>query len=360
MKRDILLKDFKPRTALVLEDNTPKFAKFPVIDSHNHLGEFGQSISKFHGHKWYSPKEIVDRMDQLNIVTIINLDGGWGDELKNNLDLYKSNYPERFAVFCWVDWEKIDQPNFAENWVKKLTDAVASGAQGLKVFKKLGLEYRDKKGSLILPDDPRLDPIWEAAGHLKIPVLIHSADPIAFFWPLDEFNERLEELKDHPDWHFFGKDYPSFNSLIESQLKVIARHKNTTFISAHILSNSENLRYVAEVLNQFPNLYVDIGERIGEIGRQPYTSHWFFTKYADRILFGTDIPMDPRTYQIYFRCLETQDEYFDYGRNQGRYKIYGLNLSDSALKKIYFSTASKIIPGIADNLKSYLKLKGGI
>ena len=177
-------------------------------------------------------------------------------------------------------------------------------------------------------------------------MLIDSADPVAFFWPLDGFNERWDELHNHPEWHVYGGDYPSFMDLIEHQLNMVARHPETTFISVHVLSYSENLRYVAKALDRFPNLYVDIGERIGELGRQPYTARWFLTQYAGRVVFGTDIHPDKATYQIYFRCLETADEYFDYGRNQGRYRIYGLNLPDDVLRSLYFEAACKLIPGL--------------
>jgi predicted TIM-barrel fold metal-dependent hydrolase len=340
MPDSLLLRDFKPRPALVTEDHTPARARFPVIDVHNHLGSVKSG-----------PPELLALMDELNIHCIVNLDGGWGDRLANALERYRHPYPERFCVFAWLDWTKVDQPDFGEKAAKQLAASVAAGAQGLKVFKKLGLAYRDRAGALIMPDDPRLDPIWAMAGELEIPVLIHTADPVAFFWPLDEYNERWEELHAHPDWHFYGDDYPpgalimpAFIELIESQLRLVERHPNTTFISAHVLSFAENLRYVAQALDKYPNLYVDIGARIGELGRQPYTSRWFLTEYADRVLFGTDIVPNKETYQIYFRCLETADEYFDYGGNQGRYRIYGLDLPDEVLRKVYYENACRLIP----------------
>jgi predicted TIM-barrel fold metal-dependent hydrolase len=169
---------------------------------------------------------------------------------------------------------------------------------------------------------------------------------VAFFWPLDQYNERWDELNEHPDWHFYSKDYPPFIEPIEAQLRVVGRHSNTTFVSAHVMSYAENLGYVAEALEKYSNLYVDIGERIGELGRQPNSASRFITKYADRVLFGTDIPPDKQTYQIYFRCLETEDDYFDYGRAQGRFQIYGLNLPDDVLKKVYSENACRLIAGL--------------
>ena len=335
MSGDLLLRDFRPRTALVTEDNTPARPRFPVVDAHNHLRHMTGDLS-----------EMIALMDELGVHCIVDLDGGWGEQLDQHLERYKQPYPDRFCVFAWVDWTQVDEPDFGEKWAKQLATLVAAGAQGLKVFKRLGLGYRDRSGQLIAPDDPRLDPVWAMAGELHIPVLIHSADPVAFFWPLDETNERWEELQAHTDWHFYGEDYPPFMELIESQLRVVERHPNTTFISAHVLSYSENLRYVAKALDQLPNLYVDISARIGEIGRQPYTSRWFLTEYADRVLFGTDIRPNKRTYRIYFRCLETADEYFDYGSGQGRYHIYGLYLPDGVLRKIYYENACRLIPGL--------------
>lgn len=344
--RDLYLKDFKPRSALVHEEHIPGRARFPVIDGHNHLGAVGREIAATLGQPFLSPAEMVALMDEMNIRTVVNLDGGWGDDLKRSLDTYKTTYADRFCVFAWVDWSEVDRPDFAEKWTRELRSAVAAGAQGLKVFKSLGLVYRDASGKFIQPDDPRLFPIWETAGELDIPVLIHSADPIAFFWPLDAYNERWDELHAHPDWHFYGQGYPKFDELIASQLHVIAQHPKTRFISAHLLSNSENLKFVAQALDRYPNLFVDIGERIGEVGRQPYSSRQFLIDYQDRVVFGTDIPPHKPTYQVYFRCLETMDEYFDYGRQQGRYCIYGIHLPDDVLRKVYYQNAARIIRGI--------------
>jgi predicted TIM-barrel fold metal-dependent hydrolase len=348
---DLLLKDFKPRSALVTEDNTPESARFPVVDAHNHLGYWDPYIFQDGAPPGWTVKDVpatVDLMDELNVKCVVNLDGGWGDQVKRNIERYKEPYPDRFCVFAWVDFSQIDETNFGEKWARELEKAVSAGVQGLKVFKTLGLEYRDNNGKLVVVDDPRIDPVWAMAGELDIPVLIHSSDPVAFFWPLDETNERWDELHDHPDWHFYGKDYPPFIVPLEAQLRVIARHPNTRFISAHVMSYAENLKYVAEALDKYPNLYVDIGERIGELGRQPYSTRRFMIEYSDRILFGTDIPPNRSTYEIYFRCLETEDEYFDYGRNQGRFRIYGVNLPDEILKKIYALNAMKVIPGMSD------------
>jgi predicted TIM-barrel fold metal-dependent hydrolase len=197
-----------------------------------------------------------------------------------------------------------------------------------------------------MPDDPRLDQVWSKAGELNIPVTIHIADPVAFFLPLDETNERWEELYEHPDWHFYGRDIPPFINLINRFLRIVERHPKTTFIGAHIMGYSENLGFVSQALDKYPNLYVDITERISELGRQPYSSRKFMMKYSDRVVFGTDT-LSPKIkhYQTNFRFLETEDEYFEYGRNQGRWYIYGIHLPDDVLRKIYFENAMRIIPG---------------
>jgi predicted TIM-barrel fold metal-dependent hydrolase len=350
MPDDLLLKDFKPRTALVTEDHTPQRARFPVVDIHNHLGlwddEWFQGVHTGGGWTVKDVPATVALMDEMNVRSVNSLDGGWGDQLLRNLERYKVPYPDRFTVFAWTDWGQVDDPHFGEKWAKELEKSVRAGAQGMKVFKTLGLNYRDRLGQLIKVDDPRLDPVWAAAGELGIPVLIHSSDPVAFFEPLDATNERWDELHANPDWHFYGKDYPRFIEPIEAQLRVVSRHPKTNFISAHVLSYAENLRWVAAALDKYPNLYVDIGERIGELGRQPYSARKFITDYADRVLFGTDIPPNRTTYGIYFRCLETMDEYFDYGRIQGRYQIYGVYLPDDVLQKVYYQNACKLVPGL--------------
>ncbi len=365
-RNDLLLRDFNPRSALVTEDHTPQKPRFQVIDAHNHYGrwKWDTRLHKLNKNaEWNSTIHIpdpqgdwsiqdlpaaLDLMDEMNVACVVNLDGGWGDLLRQNLERYKEPYPDRFCIFTWIDWSRVDEPGFGEKWAIELSKSVSAGAEGLKVFKSLGLKYRDRSGKLIMPDDPRLDPIWAMAGELNIPVLIHSSDPVAFFWPLDGTNERWDELNDHPDWHFYGNDFPSFIQPIQAQLRVVERHPKTKFISAHCISYSENLAFVSQALDRYPNLYVDFSERVGELGRQPYSARKFLIRYADRILFGTD-SFNPSKiiYQTYYRFLETDDEYFDYHRSQGRWRIYGVFLPDEVLRKIYHDNACKLIPGLS-------------
>jgi predicted TIM-barrel fold metal-dependent hydrolase len=244
----------------------------------------------------------------------------------------------------------VNRPDFGEWMAAKLEDAHRRGARGLKIHKSHGLYYRDREGKLITVDDPRYDPIWAKCGELGIPVLIHTSDPAAFFVPLDPTNERYEELARHPNWHFYGKDYPPQADLLEARNRVVARHPKTNFIAAHMLNHAEDLQYVAQCLEKYPNLYLETAERIAELGRQPFTSRRFFLKYADRILFGTDAAPTVPVYAPYFRFLETDDEYFRYMPTEvpttGRWYIYGIHLPDDVLRKVYYENALRLIPDL--------------
>ncbi len=241
---------------------------------------------------------------------------------------------------------------------RQLAEAKAAGASGLKVFKDLGLGYRNPDGSFIRVDDPRWDPIWQACGKLGLPVLIHTADPKAFFLPIDATNERYEELSRHPEWSFAGPGFPSYDELIRQFLAIVERHPQTTFIGAHVASSAEDLAAVGGWLDRYPNLYVDIAARIGELGRQPRTARRFFEKYADRILFGTDGPRVSERLTYHWRLLETADEYFPYAENpfppQGFWRIYGLELGEKVLKKVYFENACRLIPGVNERYEAYV------
>jgi len=247
-------------------------------------------------------------------------------------------------VFSQIDWSKIDDPNFSQEMVTQLDDAVSRGARGLKVLKDLGLGVKDKTRKLIAVDDPRLDPIWEECGRLGIPVSIHVTDPEAFFHPIDNTNERYEELVEHPDWSFYGPQFPSKISILQARDRAIARHPHTTFVALHLANWPENLDYVAAELEKYPNMMVEFGARQAELGRQPRRSRDFFMKYQDRIMFGTDNGMDEAMYRNHFRWLETGDEYFDYWGYpaQGRWKIYGMELPDSVLENIYHLNAERL------------------
>src|SRR5262249_18519417 len=221
-----------------------------------------------------------------------------------------------------IDWSRIDDPNFAQEMVQQIDDGVRRGARGLKILKDFGLGVHEKSGKLLAIDDSQLDPIWDECGRLGIPVSIHSGDPEAFFHPIDATNERYEELIEHPDWSFYGSDFPSLEQVLEARSRMFAKHPNTTFFSLHV-GWPENLPWVALMLDQHPNVMVEFGAREAELGRQPHETRDFFLKYQDRIMFGTDNGMEDEMYRNIFRWLETSDEYFDYWGYpaQGRWKI---------------------------------------
>lgn len=341
----LLLQDFVPRSQLVLPATPVQAPRFPVIDAHNHLGE------AFGGGWCNRPlQELLDVLDASGVRTLVDLDGGWGEAiLEARLDQYKEAAPERFVFFGGVDWGgwPIHGDHFGEWAARRLRAQVERGAQGLKIWKQLGLSIRDPQGVLVDVDDPRLDPLWAMAGELSIPVMIHVGDPVAFFDPLDQANERWEELNAHPDWQFPSPPFPAFLEIMEQLANLVTRHLGTTFIGAHVGCYAENLAWVSALLDRCPNFFVDISARLGELGRQPYTARRFFLRHADRILFGTDFPAFPAWYQLYYRFLETDDEYFNYQvidpPSQGRWRIYGLFLPEEVLEKVYYRNAQRVL-----------------
>ena len=338
-KDGLLLRDFQPQSMLHAEVHQVERARFPVIDVHNHVND---ARSQGRGH--IPPAKLVATMDRLNIGKIVILTGGWGDRLQKVIDESVKPYPDRFIVFTQIDWSRIDDPNFAQEMVAQIDDAVRRGARGLKVLKDFGLEVRYRSGKLLAVDDPRLDPIWDECGRLGIPVSIHVTDPEAFFHPVDRFNERYEELLEHPDWSFYGPKFPTKQAILEARDRVFARHPGTTFVSLHVANWPENLDYVSALLDRCPNVRVEFGAREAELGRQPRRARKFFLDYQDRICFGTDATPGEAMYRNYFRWLETADEYFDYAGypGQGRWKIYGMELPDPVLEKVYHQNAERI------------------
>ena len=341
----MLLESFRPKAKLVTKTTPVLAPKFPVIDAHNHLGEpFGGGWDK-------KPlSQLIDNLDAAHVTTYVDLDGGWGEVILNaHLDHFKARCPERFQIFGGVAWEKwAEMGNSFPDWAaRRLSPQKERGAQGLKIWKPLGLHVRDEAGKLAAIDDRRLDPLWQTAGELGLPVMIHVADPVAFFDPVDEENERWEELQSWPEWAFPSPPFPPFTTILNGLYNLVKRHQNTTFIGAHVGCYAENLGWVGKMLADCPNYFVDISARIGELGRQPYTARSFFLQHQDRILFGTDHGPDPAAYQLYYRFLETDDEYFNYSLGsvprQGRWQIYGLYLPDDVLKKVYSENARKVL-----------------
>lgn len=357
------LKDFEPRSMLHVPETKVLRPRYPVVDIHTHLS----SVAKHAGgvgigeemEYFATAEDVLQLMDRKNIRIMVNLTGGVGKGLEEAIGKFQRPHPDRFLTFTEPWWERTDQPGYSKFQAEEIVRAHQAGARGLKILKTLGLYLREKvsTGPLVKVDDQRFDAMWEACGSLGIPVAIHVSDPEAFFLPTDRFNERFEELNNHPDWSFYDRDFPSNVDLLEARNRVLARHPKTQFIVLHVGNNAENLAYVGECMDRFPNMHVELGARIGELGRQPRMSRKFFEKYQDRILFGTDaVPHGSDTpqqiftdelYEIYYRFLETEDEYFDYAPArvppQGRWRIYGLGLPDEILKKVYYQNAARLL-----------------
>jgi len=332
---DLKLLDWEPVSQLVVKETQVLRPRYPVIDIHNHLGDL-ENTEKY-----------LEEMDKAGVWKCVSLDGNSEDDFfKEHLKVSQSVAKDRFIVFFRPDFDRIDEPDFGNKEAERLEKAVKMGARGLKIAKNLGLTARDKTGKLVPVDDPRLDPIWAKCGELKIPVMIHVSDPKAFFTPVDRYNERYDELGDHPNWSFYGDDFPSKEEILAQRNRVFARHPNTIFIGAHMGTLPEELHVVANWLDLYPNFYVDIDARISDLGRQPYTARKFMIAYQDRILFGTDTEPNAEAYQIYYRFLETDDEYFDPAgghHRQARWMIYGIHLPDEVLEKLYNKNALKIL-----------------
>jgi predicted TIM-barrel fold metal-dependent hydrolase len=352
------IEQFQPRSMLHAKETHVPRAAFPVIDIHTHIAQAGGLNGPGTLRFAASAEKCLAVMDRKNIRTLVNLTSGYGENLQQAIDKLQNAHPGRFFAFTEPAWSKAADRDYSKVQADLITDAHRRGARGLKALKTLGLYLRENvtTGPLVHIDDPRFDAMWETVGSLNMPVAIHSSDPEAFFLPIDRFNERWEELHAHPDWSFHGRDFPSNRDLQEARRRVMRRHPRTQFICLHV-ADSEDLAYVSECLDAHPNMHVEIAARIGELGRQPRAASKFVDKYQDRILFGTDaVPRGTDTpqqifndqlYEIYFRFLETDDEYFDYAPApippQGRWKISGLGLSQTILRKIYFENASRLL-----------------
>jgi predicted TIM-barrel fold metal-dependent hydrolase len=297
-------------------------------------------------------EDLLASMDELQVSGIVNLDGGWTDELEANLDRYDRAHPGRFATFCRLDWSETGRAGWGERLAASVRDSAARGAVGLKLWKDIGLRLRDERGELFFLDDPRLAPVWAAVAEAGLPVLVHIADPLAFFSPLDPSNERIEELLAHPDWHFHGPQFPSFERLLDSLEHCVAANPGVNFIGAHVGCYAEDLSWVDRMLVAYPNFNVDISARIAELGRQPRAARRLMLKHPDRVLFGTDVfPPTVQAYQTYLRFLSTDDEYFPYSEENppgtGRWMISGVDLPDEVLAQVLAGNARRLVPALA-------------
>ena len=357
------ISEYEPKSMLHVKETRVQRARFPVIDIHTHLSfsKVATNGVQMSDERNYSgaPPELLPVMDRKNLAAMVNLTGGYGKGLQDAIARYDTAFRGRFYTFTEPWYSRFKESNYPSFQAGAIEEAHRAGAKGLKILKTLGLYLRENitSGKLVTVDDPRFDPMWDACGQMNMPVAIHVSDPVAFFTPTDRFNERYEELNNHPDWSFYGKDFPSNAQILEARNKVIARHPKTQFLVLHVGNFAEDLENVSANLDRFPNMSVEIGARIGELGRQPRAARNFFERYQDRILFGTDaVPhgdqfpqqvFNDKLYEIYFRFLETDDEYFDYAPArvppQGRWRIYGIQLPDPILRKVYNENATRLL-----------------
>jgi predicted TIM-barrel fold metal-dependent hydrolase len=327
---------YDPVSTLVVPEHQVPRAKYPFIDVHNH--QFSMPTMDL--------GTLVKEMDRLNMAVMVNLSGQSGDAIRNSVSNIKQHYPKRFIVFANVDFRGVGEAGWGEKAARQLEADVRNGANGLKIYKSLGFSVMDVSGKRVAVDDSRLDPVWKKAGELGIPVLIHTADPRSFWDPMDEHNERWLELATHPN-RKRGPDNPvPFEDLIAEQHRMFKKHRGTTFIAAHFGWFPNDLKRLSALMDELPNIVVEFGAVIAELGRQPKMARAFFERYQDRILFGKDSWV-PDEYQTYFRVLETADEYFPYHKKYHAFwRMYGLGLPDSILKKVYYQNALRIIPRI--------------
>lgn len=334
------VEEYSPISTLKVPEHPLKKSKYPFVDVHNH--QFTMPIQNL--------DKLVAEMDELNMGVMVNLSGFRGKYLEWSLDNVNEKYGNRFVMFLNIDFEALDDEGWPENTLKLMDEARQLGIKGLKVYKSLGLTDKDNDGNRIAVDDPRLDPIWAKCGELGIPVLIHTGEPNAFWSPKDKYNERWLELKQYPSRYKDPAKNPSFDEVMNEQHNVFRKHPNTKFINAHLGWYGNDLEQLGQLMDELPNMYTEIGAVIAELGRQPRTARNWLIKYQDRVMMGKDT-YKKEEYYTYFRVLETDDEYFDYYRKRhAHWKMYGLNLPDSVLQKIYYRNAIKVIPGIDSTL----------
>jgi predicted TIM-barrel fold metal-dependent hydrolase len=330
--------DYEPKSTLVVPEHPRTKARFPFIDVHNHQRRDMSPVDV---------QKLVADMDRIGLSVMVNLSGGSGDAFKQGLATLQSRNSKRFVAFANIDFAGIDDPNFGVKAARQLEQDVKNGAVGLKIFKNLGMFVTDKSGKRVHTDDPRLDPIWEKAGELGIPVLIHTGEPVAFWSPVDKYNERWLELQQFPNRRRNDPTkFASFDETMSEQWNLFRKHPRTKFIAAHLAWLGNDLGRLGKLLDEMPNMYTELGAVLHELGRQPKAARAFLIKYQDRVLMGKDI-WNADEYATYFRVLETEDEYFDYYRKRHAFwKMYGLGLPDEVLKKIYYKNALKLIPSI--------------
>ncbi len=340
ISQEMGFEEYNPKSTLVVPKNEVKKAKYPFIDVHSHQRDMSPSALE----------KLIRDMNEINEGIMVNLSGGSGSRIQKMLKSIRENYPNRFVVFANVDFDGVGNKGWSQKAASQLEEDIRNGAKGLKIYKSLGLRYKDTDGKRLAIDDSRLDPIWAKCAEMGIPVLIHAADPKSFWDPMDSDNERWLELKTHSRRKRSATNPAPWEQIIQEQHNVFKRHPKTKFINAHMGWYANNLQKLGELLDEMPNMYVGIAAVIAELGRQPKNAHKFFVKYQDRILFGKD-SWKPNEFPTYFRVLETDDEYFPYYKKYHAFwAMYGLDLPDGVLKKVYYKNALNLIPGLDKSL----------
>jgi predicted TIM-barrel fold metal-dependent hydrolase len=348
--KDIVLKDFQPKSGLSVKNENVTKGKYPVIDIHFHLDSMEKT----------NREDLIKAMDTCGVNAVVHLLGA-PRHIETFKKDYVDKYPGRFILFSTFDLHEIADSNknesdFPKREIAKLENAIKMGARGVKVYKSFGLKVKDKSGRLMAIDDPRYDPIWDKTGELGVPIMIHIAEPTAFWLPPDRFNERYEELRDSPEISLYGPQFPKKEILLLQVEHLIKKHPKTKFIMAHMGMSADNLVYLSHMMDTYSNYYVDTASTLQDLGRQPYTARKFIIKYQDRILFGSDggYGLDPKglwspeiIYRTYFEFFETSNEYFEYPiygtYNQGNWRIYGIDLPNEVLEKLYHKNAEKLL-----------------
>lgn len=326
--------EYEPKSTLVVPQHIVKRAKFPFIDIHNHQQRDADT------------DKLIKDMDALNLRIMVNLSGSYGDWLKAAVKNFKGKYKNRFAVFANLDFRDIDSSDYSNKVAKQLDEDFKAGAQGLKIFKNFGMDLKDGKGQRIKVDDPRFDKAFQVLAKYNAPCFIHTGEPKSFFEPVDKYNERWLELTTIPGRRRPPDKYPPFETLMTEQHNLFKRHKNVKFINAHLGWYGGDLAKLGKLMDDMPNMNTELGAVLAELGRQPRFARQWFIRYQDRVLMGKDT-WAPEEYWTYFRVLETADEYFPYYRKRHAFwSMYGLDLPDEVLKKVYFKNALRLVPGL--------------
>ena len=333
--------DYRPRSTLIAPAHTVPKARFPAIDFHGHPYEQLNSADGL--------TALGAALDSINVRVIVVANNSSGESLARQASLVRASptMRDRVRILAGVNFQGVGSAGWAEKAVAQLEADVAAGAVGIgEIGKGLGLSTRKADGSRLQIDDPALNPVWAAAARLKLPVFIHTADPQEFWQPVDFSNERWLELALFPGRRYPAEQYPAFETLMKERDNMLRNNPRTTFVIAHLGWHANDLGRLAKMMDAMPNVNSEVGAVLYDIGRQPRAAHDFFVKYQDRILFGKD-SFQPEEYPYYWRVFETRDDYFDYYRDyHAKWKLYGIDLPDSVLKKVYFGNALRITGGL--------------